>query len=64
MPEPVAISMNLMHVEKQLIQDFLLFDNSQEEVGLLFVFVHKRTLLSYNDHSIKDLAEKLIKGLR
>lgn len=64
MPEPVAISMNLMHVEKQLIQDFLLLDNSQEEVSLLFVFVREGTLPSYNDHSIKDLVGKLIKGLR
>jgi hypothetical protein len=64
MPEPVAISMNLMHVEKQQIQDFLLLDNSQEGIGLLFVFLHEGNLLNYNDHSIKGLAKKLIKGLR
>ncbi|GAB2623270.1 hypothetical protein GCM10027035_18680 [Emticicia sediminis] len=64
MPELVTISMNLMHVEKQQTQDFLIFDHIQEGVGPLFVFLREGFLLRYNDHSIKDLAKKLLKCLR
>lgn len=64
MPELVTISMNLMHVEKQQTQDFLIFDHIQEGVGPLFVFLHEGFLLRYNDHPFKDLAKKVIKCLR
>lgn len=64
MPEPVTISMNLMHVEKQQTQDFLVLGNSLEGVSPLLVFLRVRFLLCYNDHPSKDLAKKLIKSLK